>query len=131
MAVVRRIVEGHGGTIDLGRISPGAEFRLRLPLEGQSVGLRICRRGAPTGRSPTRPGQSRDPDRRRPTQHAHHHRAGVAAQGYEVFEAESGEAALSRLLAEPFDVVLTDLKMAPLDGWPCCAVRWKSRPRRR
>ncbi len=37
-------------------------------------------------------------------------------QGYEVAEAESGEAALSRLLAEPFDVVLTDLKMAPLDG---------------
>ena len=36
LAVVRRIVEGHGGTIDLGRISPGAEFRLRLPLEGQS-----------------------------------------------------------------------------------------------
>jgi two-component system, NtrC family, response regulator HydG len=37
-------------------------------------------------------------------------------QGYEVAEAESGEAALSRLLAEPFDVVLTDLKMAPPDG---------------
>ena len=37
-------------------------------------------------------------------------------QGYDVAEAESGEAALSRLLAEPFDVVLTDLKMAPLDG---------------
>src|SRR5437868_12100667 len=37
-------------------------------------------------------------------------------QGYQVTEAESGEAALSRLLAEPFDVVLTDLKMAPLDG---------------
>jgi two-component system response regulator HydG len=37
-------------------------------------------------------------------------------QGYEVAEAESGEAALSRLLSEPFDVVLTDLKMAPLDG---------------
>jgi two-component system response regulator HydG len=36
--------------------------------------------------------------------------------GYSVAEAESGEAALSRLLAEPFDVVLTDLKMAPLDG---------------
>ena len=36
--------------------------------------------------------------------------------GYEVIEAESGEGALSRLLAEPFDVVLTDLKMAPLDG---------------
>src|SRR2546421_114474 len=37
-------------------------------------------------------------------------------QGYQVTEAESGEAALSRLLTEPFDVVLTDLKMAPLDG---------------
>ena len=37
-------------------------------------------------------------------------------EGYDVAEAESGEAALSRLLAEPFDVVLTDLKMAPLDG---------------
>src|SRR5712672_2339296 len=36
--------------------------------------------------------------------------------GYDVAEAESGEAALSKLLAEPFDVVLTDLKMAPLDG---------------
>jgi signal transduction histidine kinase len=36
LAVVRRILEGHGGTIDLGRVSPGAEFRLRLPLEGQS-----------------------------------------------------------------------------------------------
>ncbi|HYZ90329.1 MAG TPA: sigma-54 dependent transcriptional regulator [Myxococcales bacterium] len=36
--------------------------------------------------------------------------------GYDVVEADNGEAALSRLLAEPFDVVLTDLKMAPLDG---------------
>src|SRR5438309_7593728 len=36
--------------------------------------------------------------------------------GYDAAEAESGDAALSRLLAEPFDVVLTDLKMAPLDG---------------
>src|SRR4051794_39350953 len=37
-------------------------------------------------------------------------------EGYEVAEAESGEDALSKLLTEPFDVVLTDLKMAPLDG---------------
>jgi two-component system, NtrC family, response regulator HydG len=40
----------------------------------------------------------------------------LAQQGYEVAEAESGEDALSRLLAEQFDVVLTDLKMSPLDG---------------
>jgi signal transduction histidine kinase len=36
LAVVRRIVEGHGGSIELGRMNGGAEFRLRLPLEGQS-----------------------------------------------------------------------------------------------
>src|SRR5881275_3731848 len=36
--------------------------------------------------------------------------------GYDVAEADGGEAALARLLAEPFEVVLTDLKMAPLDG---------------
>src|SRR5256714_13428110 len=36
--------------------------------------------------------------------------------GYDVPEREGGEAALARLLAEPFEVVLTDLKMAPLDG---------------
>src|SRR5258706_6062356 len=37
-------------------------------------------------------------------------------QGYGVAEVASGEEALSRLLADPFDLVLTDLKMAPLDG---------------
>ena len=37
-------------------------------------------------------------------------------EAYEVAEADSGEAALDRLLTEPFDVVLTDLRMAPLDG---------------
>jgi len=35
LAVVRRIVEGHDGVIELGRLAPGAEFRIRLPLEGQ------------------------------------------------------------------------------------------------
>src|SRR5207253_149941 len=36
VAVVRRIVEHHGGTIELGRLSPGAEFKLRLPLEAEN-----------------------------------------------------------------------------------------------
>ncbi len=36
LAVVRRIVEHHGGTIELGRLSPGAEFKLRLPLEAEN-----------------------------------------------------------------------------------------------
>jgi signal transduction histidine kinase len=34
LAVVRRIVEGHGGTIALAEQKSGAEFRLRLPIAG-------------------------------------------------------------------------------------------------
>jgi two-component system, NtrC family, response regulator HydG len=36
--------------------------------------------------------------------------------GYEVDEAEGGAAALERVGAEPFDVVLTDLRMGDVDG---------------
>ena len=32
LAVVRRIVEGHGGTVGVGQAQPGAEFRVRLPI---------------------------------------------------------------------------------------------------
>lgn len=35
LAVVRGIVEAHGGTIDLAQASPSAQFRIRLPLESQ------------------------------------------------------------------------------------------------
>ncbi len=36
--------------------------------------------------------------------------------GYETAEAEDGQAALGKLASEPFDVVLTDLRMDPIDG---------------
>jgi two-component system, NtrC family, response regulator HydG len=36
--------------------------------------------------------------------------------GYAVAEAEDGAAALQRVVAEPFDVVLTDLRMGTIDG---------------
>jgi two-component system, NtrC family, response regulator HydG len=36
--------------------------------------------------------------------------------GFEVAEAEGGAAALERIAAEPFDVVLTDLRMGDVDG---------------
>jgi len=36
--------------------------------------------------------------------------------GYEVAEAENGAAAVQRISAEPFDVVLTDLRMGEVDG---------------
>jgi CheY-like chemotaxis protein len=36
--------------------------------------------------------------------------------GYEVAEAEGGAAAIERIRSEPFDVVLTDLRMGDVDG---------------
>src|SRR5450432_1185570 len=36
--------------------------------------------------------------------------------GFDVSEAESGKVALEKLLTEPFDVVLTDLRMEPTTG---------------
>ncbi len=36
--------------------------------------------------------------------------------GYAVSEAEDGAAAVQRIAAEPFDVVLTDVRMGPVDG---------------
>jgi signal transduction histidine kinase len=34
LAVVRRIIEGHGGSIELATAEGGTEFRIELPLEG-------------------------------------------------------------------------------------------------
>ena len=41
----------------------------------------------------------------------------LTQEGYDVSEAESGEIALQMLLSQRYDVVLTDLKMTPLDGF--------------
>jgi signal transduction histidine kinase len=38
LAVVKRIVESHGGTIEVGQPPSGAEFRLRLPLAAAAEG---------------------------------------------------------------------------------------------
>ncbi|HZZ84015.1 MAG TPA: sigma-54 dependent transcriptional regulator [Anaeromyxobacteraceae bacterium] len=40
----------------------------------------------------------------------------LRAAGYEVSEAEDGAAAIQRVAAETFDVILTDLRMGPPDG---------------
>jgi two-component system KDP operon response regulator KdpE len=43
-------------------------------------------------------------------------RASLSAQGYEVFEASSGQAALSSVLADRPDLILLDLGLPDLDG---------------
>jgi len=48
--------------------------------------------------------------------------------GYDVSEAEGGAAALERIAAEPFDVVLTDLRMPNLDGMELLRTVQRSSP---
>ena len=43
----------------------------------------------------------------------------LAKEGYEVTTAESGGEALQILNGQPFDLVLTDLRMPGLDGVAC------------
>jgi two-component system, OmpR family, KDP operon response regulator KdpE len=47
-------------------------------------------------------------------------RATLTARGYEVNDARTGEAALERLRAEPYDLVLLDMKMPGVDGLETC-----------
>lgn len=47
-------------------------------------------------------------------------RAGLIAHDYEVAEAGSGEEALARLNAGPFDCILLDLNLPGLDGIQAC-----------
>jgi two-component system response regulator HydG len=48
--------------------------------------------------------------------------------GYQVFEAEDGAAALQRVATEPFDVVLTDWRMGPVDGLEVLRATLESAP---
>jgi two-component system response regulator HydG len=48
--------------------------------------------------------------------------------GYAVAEAESGAAAIQRVAAEPFDVVLTDVRMGPVDGMEVLRATLESAP---
>ena len=55
-------------------------------------------------------------------------RASLTLHGYEVVEAESGEAALDRLNGECCDLVLLDLNLPGIDGIDTCrAIRANSR----
>jgi two-component system, OmpR family, KDP operon response regulator KdpE len=47
-------------------------------------------------------------------------RVSLTAQGYEIDDAKGGEAALEKLRAERFDLVLLDMNMAGMSGLECC-----------
>ena len=77
-------------------------------------------------------GLSADPGRRRRGQERRAHAHSSSDAGHDTAFVNGGLAALKRLEAEPFDAVITDLRMAPPDGlallaavrerWPATAV---------
>ena len=52
----------------------------------------------------------------------------LAAAGHDVVEAEDGEAALRRVLTEPFDLLVTDLSMPRMDGMELLRRTRRERP---
>jgi two-component system response regulator HydG len=55
---------------------------------------------------------------------------GLADRGYDAAAAESGQEAIQRLAAEPYDAVVTDLRMPDIDGMEVLAASRKLDPER-
>ena len=112
LSVAYGIVARHGGEIDVrSRVGEGATFTLRLPAE-REVAERPKKVPPP---SPARKGKvlviDDEPELREVLGEF------LAGQGHTVTACADGEAGLSRLLEERFDLVITDLGMPGLSGW--------------
>jgi PAS domain S-box-containing protein len=112
LAVCHRIVEAHGGKIRVdGTPGEGASFVIRLPVTGP-CGLDAAGEGGRVAAAQALSALVIDDE------------ADVAeiladilrSDGHSVDVARSGEAALSRLNARDFDLILSDLRMPGLDG---------------
>jgi PAS domain S-box-containing protein len=112
LSLCQGIVEGHGGWIGVVRgVGPGAVFRVELPVEGPGGVEPVAGAGAPVEVQRARilvvddePGI-----------------AGVLAEvlqldGHAVETVGDGEAALGKLAAGTYDLILSDIRMPELDG---------------
>jgi two-component system, NtrC family, response regulator AtoC len=137
LAVVRTILEAHGGTIsvDTGSLG-GARFRVRLPRKAREGSIRAGRRPAPPRRvgvqapalcpqvllSPRGPGYSRRVDELQiliiddEAKMARLMASAIAASGRTIETETNSAAALKRVKRERFDVVITDLRMPEVSG---------------
>ncbi len=113
LSLCRGVVEGHGGVIRLeSRPGAGAIVRIELPVSE-----------APEVEEPSRVPAPGPPDRRYAIlvvddepEVADMLADVLGTEGHQVETASSGQAALTKLRARSYDVVLTDVKMPGLDG---------------
>jgi two-component system NtrC family sensor kinase len=111
LSICHGIVKEHGGGITL-ETAPGrgATFTVQLP-----GGVRSTRAAAPT--LPVAPGESLRILVVDDEPHIlHYMRATLESWGHRVDVATDGEAAVAHALAEPFDVIICDLRMPRLGG---------------
>ena len=110
LALVSRIVEGHGGTIALDSTpGQGTSVRLLLPVRAPAS----ARAGRSAGSPRVKPRVLVVDDEAPQLEIL---RLILGSEGYDVVTAASGRAALAALRRQPFEVVLTDLKMPDLSG---------------
>jgi signal transduction histidine kinase/ActR/RegA family two-component response regulator len=115
LAIVRHLVELHGGRVDAHSRGPGqgATFIVELPL-GAAKAVPARKGAAPRVNSDLRGRRvlvvDDEPDSRETV------RVMLEAAGAETAEAASARAALARLLTEPFDALLSDIAMPEQDG---------------
>ncbi len=115
LAVARSVAREHGGDLILEAVSPlgGASFRLSVPLAGvpapeaQDEPAGALGDEAPPTRVLVVDDEAEISDLMRES---------LEAAGYEVATAESGEVALELLDEARFDAIVSDLRMAGLDG---------------
>ncbi|MBI2215974.1 MAG: PAS domain-containing protein [Candidatus Rokubacteria bacterium] len=122
LAIVRHLVELHGGTVQAASTGPGqgATFTVTLPLTderpaGETEARGIAARGLASGRLPALEGirvlvVDDEADTRELV------RAILAQCGAEVSIAATAQAALDALEQAPFDVLVSDIRMPEEDG---------------
>ena len=109
LSICRNVIEAHGGRIVLVRESPGAHFRITLPLKTADA---AGPSSAPAARERHLAILIVDDEEDVASSLAEM----MESQGHEVVVCDSGESALEIARDHPFDVVFTDLRMPGMNG---------------